>query len=209
MHSPSESTLANLTREDLARSAVIAASNQGVVYRVSTADRELAVKTPKASLATGWAHRLAVRREYAAYRRLQGLDGVPFCHGLTRDLFLVLDYVEARPFRDTRVEAGFFDRLLITIRGMHDRGVAHGDLKRKSNLLVDSNGAPVLLDFGAAVIRREGFHPLNRRLFEFMRRTDLNAWIKLKYGGYEGMSATDEPLLQRSILERMLSRLRR
>lgn len=209
MSSPSASPLPEFTRDDLARCPVIAESNQGVVYRVALGDRELAIKTPRNSRATGWAHRLSLRREYAAYCRLRGLDGIPACHGLKDGRYLVLDHIEARPFRDTPVDGRFFERLLITIRAMHDRGVAHGDLKRKSNLLVDSNGFPVLLDFGAAVIRRDGFHPLNRRLFEFMRRTDLNAWIKLKYGGYRDISPADEPLLDRSIPERILSRLRK
>jgi len=45
-------------------------------------------------------------------------------------------------------------------------------------------------------------------LFEFMCRTDLNAWVKLKYNGYTGVSEDDQALLQRSWLERVLSRRR-
>jgi len=92
---------------------------------------------------------------------------------------------------------------------MHARGVAHGDLKRKANLAIGPDEGPVVLDFGASIVLREGRHPINHRLFEMLRQTDLNAWVKLKYGGYEGVSEADRGLLRRSWLERGLSRLRR
>jgi RIO-like serine/threonine protein kinase len=187
----------------------MARSNQGRVYRLSAGGRELAVKTAAGRGPLLAVNRHALRREYRAYLRLEGLAGIPDCHGLVEDRFLVLDFIDARPFRDSRIGPGFFEQLLETIRAMHERGVAHGDLKRKANLMVDTDGRPVLLDFGAATLLRPGRHPVNRRLFEFMRQTDLNAWIKLKYGGYEGVSDADRAMLRRSWLERVLSRTRR
>ena len=178
------------------------------IYRLHADDRELAVKTAAGRGPLLAVNRHALRREYQAYLRLEGLAGIPVCHGLVEDRFLVLDLIDARPFRDSRIGPEFFDQLLQTIRAMHARGVAHGDLKRKSNLMVDTGGKPVLLDFGAATLLRNGRHPINRRLFEFMRQTDLNAWVKLKYGGYKGVSDADRALLRRSWLERVLSRRR-
>ena len=198
-----------VTRESLADAAVLACSNQGRVYRLNTGERELAVKTAAGRGPLLAVNRHALRREYRAYRRLEGVAGMPRCHGLVDNRWLVLDFVPARPFRDVRTGPGFFNRLLEIIQTMHERGVAHGDLKRKSNLMVDADGAPVLLDFGAATLLRPGWHPVNRRLFKFMRQTDLNAWVKLKYGGYEKVSDADRALLKRSWLERALSRTRR
>ncbi len=86
--------------------------------------------------------------------------------------------------------------------------MAHGDLKRKSNLMIDPDGHPVIVDFGTAVLRHPGWHPINHRLFEFMRQTDLNAWVKLKYAGYQNVSLDDRALLRRTWLERLLSRVR-
>lgn len=205
----STSISAVVTHQALANAAVLARSNQGVVYRLGAGGRELVVKTAAGRGPLLAVNRHALRREYRAYRRLEGLAGVPQCHGLVDDRWLVLDFVPAQPFRNARIGPGFFNRLLEIIQAMHERGVAHGDLKRKSNLMVDANGAPVLLDFGAATLLRPGWHPLNRKLFEFMRQTDLNAWVKLKYGGYSGVSEADRALLRRSWLERMLSRTRR
>lgn len=193
----------------LARATILARSNQGVVYRLAVDGQVLAVKKAAGKGPLLAINRHALRREFHAYRRLDGVAGIPRCLGLVDGRFLVLDFIDARPFRDARTGPEFFDRLLETIRAMHERGVAHGDLKRKANLLVDGQGRPVLLDFGAATLLRPGWHPVNRRLFDFMRQTDLNAWIKLKYGGYSGVSEGDRALLRRSWLERALGRFRR
>ena len=190
---------------------VLGRSNQGDVRRVQLDGQDLALKTPKGRGLPWRLRRATLRREYRAYQRLAGVPGFAHCHGFIDDRILVLEFVDGVAFRSADIadRDGFFLRLLKTIDAMHARGVAHGDLKRKDNVLVGPEQRPVILDLGAAVLRRDGWHPLNRRLFEFMRQTDLNAWIKLKYGGYEGVSAADLKRLKRSGLERMLTRLRR
>ncbi len=208
MTRPSDAITRTVTPKALAEAAVLARSNQGVIYRLDAGDRQLVVKAAAGRGPLLAVNRHALRREYRAYQRLAGLTGIPECHGLIEDRWLVLDFVPGEPFRQARPGPEFFDDLLETIRAMHARGVAHGDLKRKSNLVVDASGRPVLLDFGAAILRRPGRHPVNNRLFEFMRRTDFNAWVKLKYGGYDGVSKADRALLRRSWLERMLGRVR-
>ena len=55
------------------------------------------------------------------------------------------------------------------------------DLKRKDNLLVKADETPCLLDFGAAVINKKGFHPLNHYHYQLAKQFDFNAWIKHKY----------------------------
>lgn len=187
----------------------IAASHQGEIFRLRHRDRTVAVKTAAGRGPVGAANRLALTREYRAYRRLAGVPGIAVCDGLIDGCWLVLEHVRGRPFRDAEVGEEFFDRLLETLREMHRRGVAHADLKRKANLLVADGDRPVVLDFGAAVLFRPGLHPLNHRLFAFMRQTDLNAWVKLKYGGYDGVAGSDRALLKRSWIERALASLRR
>lgn len=208
MQTPTPEPLPEFSPELLDRAPVLAESNQGTVRRIDAGERAFAVKVAKGRGAVGAFNRLALTREHAAYRRLQGVDGIARCHGLIDGRLLVLDFIAARPFREIPPEEINFERFLATIRQMHERGVAHGDLKRKANLLVDETGAPVVLDFGAAVVLKPGFRPFNRRLFEFIRRTDLNAWVKLKYGGYRDVAEIDRPLLRRSAIERWLARLR-
>ena len=185
-------------------------SNQGEVRRFVVDGQVLAIKSPKGR-GLAWTFRQAtLAHEYLAYQRLAGLTGFPSCHGLVDRRWLLLDFVPGQPFRDARLpdHEHFFDQLLATIRAMHERGVAHGDLKRKDNLLVAEDGEPLILDLGAATLLKTGWHPLNRRLFDFIRQTDLNAWVKLKYGGYQGVSEKDAALLKRSGLERLLARMR-
>lgn len=188
----------------------LATSNQGVIYPLAVYGHALVAKTLPPVSRLNAVHRRALQREYLAYRCLQGLQGFARCYGLFERFWLVLERIDGMPFREAGLNPrdAFFDRLLKNIQAMHERGVAHGDLKRKANLMVDQHGQPVLLDFGASVIRKPGFAPINHRLFEFMRQTDVNAWVKLKYGGYSNLSSEDAARLQRSWLERGLSRLR-
>ena len=106
----------------------------------------------------------------------------------------LIDYVEGPNARDAQLadRDAFYDRALAVIQAIHARGVAHADLKRRDNILVGAGEQPLLLDFGLAVLRAEGFHPLNHWLFDLACRFDLNAWIKHKYRYREGeISETD------------------
>ncbi len=190
----------------------LARGNQGWVFGLTINGRRLVVKTPAGGLASAL-HRRALAREARAYGRLRGVPGFATCHGLFDRRWLVLDELAARPFREAAPEDGgsdeFFDGLLQTIRAMHARGVAHGDLKRKANLLVGDDGRPRIIDLGTAVLRRDRFAPLNHALFRTLAQTDLNAWIKLKYGGYENLSDADRPLFRPTLPERIARWIRR
>ena len=195
---------------DFSAGIALGRSNQGEVRRFSADGLDLAIKTPSGSGPLKWLRRQSLLREYRTYRRLEGLDGFARCHGLFEGRFLVLDYIDGEDFRRDRLNnpESFFADLLQQIQCMHARGVAHGDLKRKSNLRIDADGRPVILDLGTAILRREPAGRFNRRVFEFARQTDLNAWVKLKYGGYANVSPQDRRYLKRSRLERGLSWIR-
>ncbi|MFU8832842.1 MAG: hypothetical protein ACNA7J_11905, partial [Wenzhouxiangella sp.] len=182
-----------LAELDFCRGQLLGASNQGEVRRFQLGGHDLAIKAPKGHGLIWHARRAGLRHEYHAYQRIEGISGFPVCHGFFQQRWLVLGFVPGSPFRESVLtdRERFFARLLQIIQAMHARGIAHGDLKRKENLLIDPSGDPVIIDLGAATVRQSGWHPLNRWLFNFMRQTDLNAWIKLKYAGYEGISAHD------------------
>ncbi len=126
-----------------------------------------------------------LRREYRAYQRLGGLAGVPRCFGLLDGRYLVLELVDGVPRHAATITdpATFFAELSALIDAMHRRGVAHGDIQKRDNLLVVDGCHPVVLDFGTAVVQREGFAPVNHWLFRFLARLDCNTWVKLKYSG--------------------------
>jgi hypothetical protein len=154
---------------------------QGAVYLTGEGDDRVVVKQP---IGRGVARRLRVwmlRREHAAYQRLAGIDGIPRCLGLRPDGSLVLAYVAAEPFRESLPwpvgREAFFTELLGIIQSCHAAGVAHADLKRRGNILVDQAGRPWVLDFGSAILAgtRHGW------LFRLACRMDLTAGDKLTY----------------------------
>jgi serine/threonine protein kinase len=183
---------------------VLAVRNQGTVLRYRDEGADLIVK---AAMGRGLVRAVRERtllREYQAYQRLQGLRGIPRCHGLVAGHYLVLDFVRGTPYREASWSDrdGWFSELLAVLRSVHERGVSHGDLKSKSNILVTEDEKPCVIDFGTAFIRKPGFHPLNNWLFEHSKRMDINAWVKHKYHGrYEDIEGADLELLDYSAIE--------
>ena len=183
-------------------------SNQGEVRRFQFQESDLAIKAPRGRGLMRWLRLKSLRREHRIYQQLAGVVGFPHCYGLFHDRYLVLQYIAGSDFRhaDLPDRGAFFEQLLNSIQAMHERSIAHGDLKRKDNLRVDTAGRPVIIDLGTAVCRRQDHGMISRKLFDFVRQTDLNAWIKLKYGRYTDIPSDDARLLHRSWVEQALSR---
>jgi hypothetical protein len=127
--------------------------------------------------------RLQVARECGAYRRLAGLSGPPAFHGRVDAHALALEYVDARPLSQTeqRAQQGpvCFDALSRIVHGLHAAGVAHLDLRRQDNVLLDREGRVRVVDFASALWLRPG-GPWHRRLFGLLRFTDETALLKWK-----------------------------
>lgn len=187
------------------------AGYQGQIHLYRGPGGPLAVKTVGGRAPVIWMRRAILRREYRVYRHLRGFDAVPRCLGLIDGRYLVLEYVDGPPYRHARLDdrEAFFGRLLDAIRAMHDRGVAHGDLKKKDNILV-VDGRPLFVDFGTAIVRGAGFRPLNRWLFRLLAQWDLNTWAKLKSDGRrERLTDAEAALWQRTWIERAAAAVKR
>ena len=80
--------------------------------------------------------------------------------------------------------------------------MAHGDLKRKRNILVGPGEQPFVIDFGIAVTvdGQRGF------LYDLARQVDRNAWIKHKYRGQIGNISHDDAGLYRPMRSERLAR---
>jgi RIO-like serine/threonine protein kinase len=190
---------------------VLATSNQGTLLLYEKNGSPLVVKSAMGPAFIYRARLATLRREYAAYQRLEGLAGIPVCHGMVDGLYLVMDFVEGTSYRETEWSdrEAWFAEFLELIQKFHDRGVTHGDLKSKSNIIVTPDQRPCVIDFGTAIIRKDGFHPLNKRIFEYTRRLDLNAFVKHKYHGrYQDVAGEDQKYLNYSWLEKILRRFR-
>lgn len=190
---------------------LIACSNQGTLVRVQYKHFDLAVKSPMGRSLLWYGRQFALKRELAAYQRLESVDGFPRCFGLFSGRYLALEYIDGQLLRGAELADGerYFDQLKSTITAMHRRGVVHGDLKSRTNVMVDSSGKPLIIDLGTAVVRKPGWRPLNRYVFNYLKRIDRNGYIKLKYGGYEQVAEEDLDWLERSLIERLNRRFRR
>ncbi|MBC8226137.1 MAG: protein kinase family protein [Gammaproteobacteria bacterium] len=169
---------------------------QGVLYKLNVDGVKLVIKKAnKQSFILGRLNQNSLHHEYKIYKQLKDLEGIPKCYGLTEKGDLILEYIDGQTYRESQYELEgkdeFFNQLLILIQKMHDLGVSHGDLKRKDNIFVDENKKPYLIDFGTAISSKTN-NIAKKMFFQFLKKTDLNAWIKHKYRrNYENISQED------------------
>ncbi|WP_405229291.1 serine/threonine protein kinase [Lentisalinibacter sediminis] len=122
-----------------------------------------------------WLARRLARREARALAVLAAVPGTPSVlregtWGLDREWLTGRPMHEARP-RDAR----YFREAFRLLRRLHRAGVAHNDLAKEPNWLVDDDGMPALVDFQlASVSRRRG------PLFRLLAREDLRHFLKHK-----------------------------
>lgn len=187
------------------RSNVISHGYQGDVYLYEGKDQRLILKAPAGRWLGRYIRRAMLRNEYRAYSRLSEVSGVPRCYGLLDGRYLVLECIDGAPIRRAKItdRGMFFETLLNLIKELHKAGVAHGDLKKKDNLLVVEGQTPCVIDFGVAIVRKPGFAPLNHYLYNLARRFDFNAWVKLKYDRrLENMADEDRQYYNRTFIEK-------
>ena len=182
---------------------------QASIYLYRGPAGEFVIKEALGSMLRKRFSEASIRREEQVYRRLTGVPGIPRCFGLLDEKYLVLEYVPGDSYRKLEHTIGnrerFFASLLVTLNAMHDAGVAHGDLKRKDNILVGPEEQPYVIDFGIAIIADDG----QGFVFESVRQADRNAWIKHKYQGrIENLSVEDLEIYRHMVLERVARTIR-
>ena len=111
-------------------------------------------ESPVAFVPMRWLGRALAARERGFMERLRGVPGVPPGLGAIRVAGATAPNAVARTFvpghalgADERVDDAFFPRLAATLAEVHRRGVAHVDLHKRENILVDEAGRPLLIDF--------------------------------------------------------------
>lgn len=103
--------------------------------------------------------RWLVARELRAYRALAGHAAVPRLYGRIDALAFAVEYRPgARMSRRLAPDLpqGFVAALDAAVREMHARGVAHLDLRHRTNVMLGPDGAPILIDFASAICFRPG-----------------------------------------------------
>jgi len=95
--------------------------------------------------------RISLSWEEAALRRLEGMEGVPAFIRRPSPHAIHISAVKGLPLdkmRSGELSEACFKNLVSLIHGIHDRGVAHGDLHQR-NILVDHD-RPSVIDFSTA-----------------------------------------------------------
>jgi len=83
-----------------------------------------------------------------------------------------IEYIDAKPLDHLDAPPpGFFDRLLEVFGGIHARGVAYCDANKQSNILVDAQGRPFVIDFQISIRRHDDWPwPLRTIAAAFVRQ---------------------------------------
>lgn len=214
----SRNQLSRLRRRDLA-SAIQRVVHRGrgyqsSVYLIGLDGEVAAVKDYSAAPRAfrRWVAPLLVRREIAVLKHLQGVPGVPKYFGRIDRLAFTMQYIEGTPiadFKEGELPPQAFETIQRVIDAIHARGVSHGDLKRRSNLILTPGNEIFVVDFAAAVIGEQPLHPLRNWLQREVARVDDKSVPRLKkFVAPELLTADDQEKLDNpTSLEKLARKL--
>lgn len=122
-----------------------------------------------------------LRREERAYRALEGCVFAPQFYRRVDAQALAIEYRPGEPLSRSmrgRLPRSFLAEFTAAVEEMHARGVVHLDLSHRSNVLADSQGHPVVLDFASALApgRSSGLPSWLRRVLEAVDRRAVRKW---------------------------------
>jgi tRNA A-37 threonylcarbamoyl transferase component Bud32 len=167
----------------------------------------------------GWLYRNIVGRaliwrEKKAYNMLQGIEGVPCLYRTIPGNALIIEAVEGQDLRSfeeelvAMIQDGvdpsvleekrrflspvFFEKLKKLVDKIHERGMAHCDLKRTPNIMIGKNGSPYIVDWAAFMAKSESrVFPMNILYRRFLQ-DDCLAITKLKVNNRPDLATEEE-----------------
>ena len=175
----------------------------------------------------GWLYRLygiwSTWREAYFYQKLAGLPGIPAYYGKLDRHALVIEYIpgkSASKYRPGELPHRLFDQLQTILDRVHERGVVLCDMRNDKNILVSEKFDPYVIDYGAAIEKKNGWNPIRRWLFSMFMKDDLLGLAKLKknlapellseeerQGLEEGLFLQRQAIAVRNIVRRFLKKL--
>lgn len=138
---------------------------------------------------------LLIKREADALQRLAGLNGIPALIRRIDSRGVLMEYVPAQPWPSMQPPAAAFDHVRALVNAMHERGVAHCDMRAPSNILVDQQGQPYLVDFVARVMRGSPWNAPWNWVFRKFCQADINALAKLKVRNAPELATAQERMM--------------
>jgi len=128
--------------------------------------------------------RFLVWRERKAYRKLRGITGVPVLYRVIDGLALVTEEIPGRSLenleKEIKLPVSFFEALKGLVTRIHDKGLAHCDLKRAPNTILGDNGLPYIIDWGASISEEEFRIPPLSLIYRRFKLDDQMAITKFK-----------------------------
>jgi len=158
--------------------------NKADVLLARVAEGEVAVKDYAAKIApVRWLGAWQLSREERAYRRLEGVPGIPRFFGRLDRNAIAIEYVGGIRLPKVHHRLGGVPRAAQRVQSLlesvHARGIIHGDLRSRDNFLVTEAGDLYLIDFSSAAVFRPGSWG-SRVVFPRLRRAEERALLKWK-----------------------------
>lgn len=142
-----------------------------------------------------WTGAMQLSREVKAYTRLEGVSGVPRFFGRIDRNAIALEYVGGIRLPKFHRRHGGVPRVAERIRDLldrvHARGIIHGDLRSRDNILVTAGGDLYLIDFSSAAVFPPGSWR-RRAVFPRLVRAEQRALLKWKVALAPGELTDDE-----------------
>lgn len=167
----------------------------GAIFLDECARGSRIVRDPgRATRGLRWVSRLVAGNERRALRRLAGLAGLPELLEEGDGGAHQRSFIRGREMREGGIaDPSYFGQARRLLHAIHRRGVAHNDLAKEANWLVDDAGRPALVDFQMAWIS-----PRRSRLFRLLCREDLRHLLKHKRTYFpERLTPVEKRLLRR------------
>lgn len=150
--------------------------------------------------------RWTVNKEACVLAALDGISGVPRLAGVIDGPALVTKRLDAnalsktvpeKPLSENTLTPAFFEAAAVLLATLHNVGVTHGDIHR-SNLLIDSAGRPVFIDFASALVDDRKMSRLKGWAWRTLAKIDLISMLNMrqKYFPDHPLSAEEIALLE-------------
>ena len=145
--------------------------------------RKIIVKDFKKS---GWFFKttlgpIMIAREYDVLERLRDVDGVPRPVQMIDKYAFAMEYVDGvslDKITDKKyLTAELFDGFKKIVAEMHERNIAHCDLRCNGNYMRRRDGKPYIIDFAAAMIK--GKNAMHTWFYNNFEDADTNAVLRL------------------------------
>jgi RIO-like serine/threonine protein kinase len=160
------------------------------------------------------AGRFLLWREKKALTKLKGLTNVPSLYKVVDHSALVMEAVEGKTVgrlpAGTALPENFFLELRALVLAVHNLGIAHCDLKTSTNVLIDIDGHPHIVDWAASISQSEFRWGILQLIYRRFLRDDLMGVIKLQLRhDPDNVTPEDrERCLHRNMVERVVRKVR-